>query len=265
MLKGKTAVVTGASGGMGAAICHLLAQSGARIVAMDISAELSSMAVKRLADSGFTDAIAVAADISSASAVSKAFVEIEQLAGPVHILINNAGMRQVGGALDLTPQEWDRVMAVNLNGPFYCAREAALRMRASGGGCIVNIASVAGLVAIRNRAAYTSSKHGLVGLTRSLAFDLAPYNIRVNAVAPGTIKTAMTEAYFSDPDFLQGLTNSVALGSRGTPESVARAVLFLCSEQSDFVTGITLPVDGGFMAEKSFTSGNIASFVASSR
>ena len=134
-------------------------------------------------------------------------------------------------------------------------------MREAGGGSIVNIASVAGLVAIRARPAYVATKHGLVGLTRNLSFDLAPYKIRVNAVAPGLIKTPLTEAYFSDQNFVSGLEHAIALRDHGVPADVGHAVAWLCSPDSRYITGITLPIDGGFMAEKSFATKAAASFV----
>ena len=261
MLKGKIAVVTGASGGMGEGICQVLAEAGARIVAMDVSADQANLAVKRLAEAGYKDAVAISADVSKADSVAKAFAEIDAKVGRVDVLVNNAGVRQIGDTLEIAPAEWDRVISVNLNGPFYCGREAALRMSKSGGGAIVNVASVAGLVALRRRPAYVAAKHGLVGLTKSMAFELAPHKIRVNAVAPGVIKTPMTQSYFNDPDFVNGLADNVALGG-GTPLSVARAILFLCTPQSDYITGVTLPVDGGFMAEKTLVSSSVKSFTA---
>ena len=261
MLKGKTAVVTGASGGMGEAICQVLAENGARIVARDLRAEQAALAVERLAGAGFKDAVGIAADVSSASDVARSFREVDAKVGRIDILVNNAGIRHIGGVLELDPADWDRTIAVNLNGPLYCAREAALRMSKSAGGSIVNIASVAGLIAVRSRPAYTASKHGLVGLTRSLAHELAPHNIRVNAIAPGVIKTPMSEAYFADPAFAQGLAEQVAMGRGGEATSVGRGVLYLCSELADFVTGVVLPIDGGFLAEKNPTVGQIKAFV----
>ena len=257
MFQGKVAVVTGASGGLGSAICRALAEHGARIVAIDVSRERAQDAVDQLAAAGFEGAIPVAADVSSADSVSTAFRAIDEKADRIDILINNAGIREIKSIFDLDPKDWDRVLAVNLSGPYYCAREAALRLRESGaGGAIVNIASVAGMVGIRSRPAYSASKHGLIGLTRNLAFDLAPYKVRANAVAPGLIRTPLTESYYSDEEFVRGIDHTVALGAQGVPASIADAVVFLCSPQAAFVTGITLPVDGGFMAEKGFLSGS---------
>ena len=259
MSSGRTAVVTGASGGLGLAICRALASNGTRIVALDQTEDKVHEAVRLLAESGHPNAIGVVVDIASSESVAAAFSEIDANGLVPDILVNNAGIREIKSIIDLEPSEWDRVVAVNLNGPYYCSREAALRMRKNGGS-IVNISSVAGLVGIRNRPAYCATKHGLVGLTRNLAFDLASCRIRVNAIAPGAIPTPMTAAYYQDEHFLKGLEHAVALGNSGTPEAIADATVFLCSDYAKFITGIVLPVDGGFMAEKSFAMDDAPSF-----
>ncbi|MCC2658756.1 MAG: family oxidoreductase [Panacagrimonas sp.] len=265
MVAGKTAVVTGASRGIGLEICRVLAAHGARIVALDASAEHAQLARAALAESGVEDVLAIAADVASSEQVRAAFTQIEQAAGGVDILVNNAGVREIRSALELEPEEWDRTIAINLSGPFYCAREAAKNMRRHGiEGAIVNIASVAALIGVRNRPAYCASKHGLIGLTKNLAAELSAHGIRVNAVAPGVIRTPLTERYFDDEGFLAGIQHAVPLHSRGTSTDIANAVLFLCSPQSHFVTGVTLPVDGGFTAEKSYTSAASRAFLGSS-
>ena len=262
MVDGKTAVVTGASRGIGLEICRVLAANGARIVALDATDEAAQQARSELSNAGFDDVVAVAADVASSQQVHEAFARIERTVGAVDILVNNAGVREIKNALDLDPHEWDRTIAINLSGPFYCAREAVMNMRRNGvEGTIVNIASVAALIGVRNRPAYCASKHGLVGLTKDLAAEWSEYGIRVNAVAPGVIRTPLTERYFDDEGFLEGIKHAVPLHSRGTVTDVANAVLFLCSSQSDFVTGVVLPVDGGFTIEKSYTSAGSKAFL----
>lgn len=253
LLKGKTAIVTGASGGLGLAISQLFVANGARLVALEHRAELAAAALTK---ASAADGVALTVDVASAASVAEAFAELDRQGVRADILVNCAGVREVQTVLDLDPAEWDRVIAINLSGPFYCAKEAARRMIGLGGGAIVNIASVAGMMGITHRPAYTASKHGLIGLTRNLAKDLAPHGIRVNAVAPGTIRTPMTDSYFHNEAFVAGLNHVVPLGAGGSPEDVAEAVLYLASPKASFVTGIVLPVDGGWSSEKGYAVGD---------
>jgi NAD(P)-dependent dehydrogenase (short-subunit alcohol dehydrogenase family) len=263
LLEGKTAIVTGCSGGLGSAIAEVLSEHGATIIAMDLTTDKVEQAGEVLRAKG-RSFHGIAVDVASASSVATAFSVAKQKVEKLDILVNNAGVREIKSILDLSPEEWDRVIGINLSGPFYCAREAALWMRETGGGSIVNIASVAGLTAISHRPAYTAAKHGLVGLTKNLARDLAAENIRVNAVAPGVLRTPMTQNYYADPEFLRGLKHAVPLHDRGEATDIGNAVLFLASPLAQFVNGITLPVDGGWLAEKSYASPEAASFFSTS-
>jgi NAD(P)-dependent dehydrogenase (short-subunit alcohol dehydrogenase family) len=259
LLKGLTAVIVGGSGGLGLEIGRTLSGEGARIVIMDRNVESCEAGVSALKKDGISDAAAIVVEISSPESVAHAFATLDEQIGKFDILINSAGVREVKNVFDLEPAEWDKVIAINLSGPFYCSREAAKRLSKTGGGAIVNIASVAALIGITHRPAYTASKHGIVGLTRNLAKDLASFNIRVNAVAPGTVRTPMTEAYYSDEAFVRGMEQVVPLGSKGTVRDVANAVLFLSSPMSNFITGVILPVDGGWSSEKSYAVGGTQS------
>lgn len=248
VLDGRTAVVTGAASGLGQGIARVLAAHGATIHVLDRADASETL---ELLDSTVGQSHrSFKADVSRVDEVAHAFEQMDALQGRFDILVNCAGVREIDSALDLAPAEWDRVIAINLSGPFYCIQQAARRMR--DGGAIVNISSVAGLVGMTHRPAYTSAKHGLVGLTRNLAKDLAPSNIRVNAVAPGTIRTPLTEPYYHDEEFLRGVEGMVPLGFEGTPDDVGRAVLFFVSDLSSWVTGTVLPVDGGWMAERNY-------------
>lgn len=252
LLEGKVAAVTGAGGGLGLAISRTLVANGARLAAIEHRQDLAEAALEA---AGSRDGVALQADVASSESVAAAFAALDDRGAQADILVTCAGVREVQTILDLDPAEWDRVIAINLSGPFYCAREAARRMIGRGGGAIVNIASVAGMTGITHRPAYTASKHGVIGLTRNLAKDLARHAIRVNAVAPGTIRTPMTEPYFGSQAFVAGLEQLVPLGAGGRPEDVAEAVLYLASPKAAFVTGIVLPVDGGWSSEKGYSLG----------
>jgi len=194
-------------------------------------------------------------DVRSSAEVAASFDQLANRAGRIDILVNCAGVREMKAALDLPAFEWDDVIAINLSGTFYCCQAAARWMSRNSGGAIVNISSVAGVIGLPRRPAYTASKHGVVGLTKNLAKDLAQFNIRVNAIAPGTIRTPLTESHFHDEAYLRSLSQVVPLGTAGTPQDVAQAALFLASDMSSFVTGVVLPVDGGWLAEKGYRYG----------
>jgi len=256
-LDGKVAIVTGGGSGLGRASAVALAAAGARVVVGDVDDDGAAGTVAAIADAG-GDAIAQHTDVSEAEQCGALIATAVERYGRLDVLHNNAGVALVGRdgfAPDVDPAQWDRVIAVNLSGTFYCCQSAARQMRQTGGGSIVNLSSVGGLIGLSHRPAYTASKHAIVGLTKSLARDLGPAGIRVNALCPGVIRTPMTEQYFSDDTFEQELAVSVPLARYGAAADVAGAALFLASDQSGYLSGVALPVDGGFLAEKSFVSG----------
>ena len=237
LLQDRIALVTGSASGIGADVAALFAVEGATVVGFD------------RADG----------DVRVPADVERAVSAAAERHGRIDVVVNSAGVREIGDPVSLPTAEWDNVLAVNLSGTFYVCQSAARHMRESGGGAIVNIASVGGLIGLSHRPAYTAAKHGVVGLTKSLARDLAPDRIRVNVICPGVIRTPLTESYFDDASFEASLATTVPLGRVGQPRDVANAALYLASELSSYVTGVALPVDGGWLAEKSFVSGDAAS------
>lgn len=254
-LNGKVALVTGAASGIGRGVAVRLAREGATVAALDRSADAAPALLDELARVGERDHLFLTADVRVADQVEAAVAELVERLGRIDILVCSAGVREIGDVYDLAPEEWENVIAVNLTGTFWCCQAVAKRMRSVGTGSIVTLASVGGLIGLSHRPAYTAAKHGVVGLTRSLARDLGADGIRVNAVCPGVIRTPLTEQYWDDEGFEQGMASVVPLGRSGTVADVEEAVLYLASERAAYVSGIALTVDGGWLAEKGFAAG----------
>ena len=255
LLEDRVAFVTGAGSGIGKEIAELFAREGARIAGFDRSSETADEVVASLEEAGARSHLFVEGDVRDPAAVERAVQSVVSATRRIDILVNCAGVREIGDVYTMPSEEWENVIAINLSGTFYCCQSVARQMRDTGGGSIVNLSSVGGLIGLARRPAYTASKHAIVGLTKSLARDLGPDGIRVNALCPGVIRTPMTEQYFSDDTFEQELAVSVPLARYGAAADVAKAALFLASDQSGYLSGVALPVDGGFLAEKSFVSG----------
>ena len=243
-LKGKVAVVTGASRGMGRAIVKLFADEGAKVV---INYNHSETLAKRLTEEingKGGDSIAVKGDVSDPKQVRALVEQAVERFGRIDILVNNAGILLPSLFLDCTDEIWEKIIAINLKGPFLCSREVAGIMLKQGKGKIINISSISGLAypsALENTP-YAISKAGVIGLTRSLAVNLAP-TVNVNAICPGLVETDMTASY--SPESKRMRIEESLLKRIGKPEEIANAVLFLASDESDFVTGEILTVSGG--------------------
>ena len=263
LLEDRVAFVTGAGSGIGKEIAELFAREGARIAGFDRSRETADELVAGLEQVSGRSHLFVEGDVRDPAAVERAIQSVVGAAGRIDVLVNCAGVREIGDVYSMPAEEWENVIAINLSGTFYCCQAAARSMRETGGGSIVNLSSVGGLTGLSHRPAYSAAKHGIVGLTKSLARDLAPAGIRVNALCPGVIRTPLTEQYFADDGFERELEVTVPLGRHGTTGDVAQAALYLASDMSAYVTGVALPVDGGFLAEKSFvTASGGGSFLA---
>lgn len=241
-LEDKRVLVTGGAGGIGSATAARFLAEGARVAVLDCDdAALARLERELLGLSG-----AVRADVSDPAAVARAFDEIEHLWGGLDILINNAGISVRQSFVDITPDQWQRVVDVNLGGIFYVAQQAARRMLAGGGGVIVNMGSTNGLMGYPYYADYNASKAGVIELTRSMALELAPA-IRVNAVCPGFILTPMQEAEYT-PEMRHAFAGRVPLRRLGRPEDVAGLFAFLASDDAAFITGQCFVIDGGEIA-----------------
>lgn len=248
-LAGKVAIITGAASGMGRAMSLLFSNEGAKITVVDIAEDRGRAVVDEIKKKG-SEAIFVKADVGSIQDAERAVKKCGEMFGGVDILVNNAGTNPRGTVVTTSEEEWNRVISVNLDAAFRFSKYAIPEMIRRGGGSIVNIASVNGLVAFENEAAYDASKGGLVMLTRSMAADHAKDKVRVNCICPGITDTPMfkrTVSSYSDQEaFLEKARKMHPLGRLGKPEDIAHAALFLVSDESSFITGAILPVDGGY-------------------
>jgi NAD(P)-dependent dehydrogenase (short-subunit alcohol dehydrogenase family) len=241
----KVALVTGAARGIGLAAATRFAEDGWRVAMLDILGDTLRAAAKMLDRADET--LALEADVSDPAAVQAAVEQARQKFGRIDALVNNAGVAVFKPMLDVTLEEWQRVMAVNLTGPFLMTQAVAPVMRDQGGGAIVNITSISGLRASTLRVAYGTSKAGLAHLTKQQAAELAQYGIRVNAVAPGPVDTAMAKEVHT-PAIRADYHDHIPLNRYGLETELANAICFLCGEQAAYITGQVLAVDGGFDA-----------------
>ena len=247
-LEGKVALITGASRGIGAATARLFAQERATVVLASRSEEEMARIVEEIRANG-GEVMAVKTDVAEAASVETLIKRTVDAYGRLDIAVNNAGI--AGGnkpLVEVTEEVFDRVIAVNLKGVFLGMKYEIPAMLASGGGAIVNLSSTVGLVGTgAGIAPYIASKHGIVGLTKAAALEYGEQHIRVNAIAPGTTRTSVNERWIADEQIRQRITSGIPLGRVADPAEVAEAILWLCSDAASYVTGVTLPVDGGYI------------------
>jgi len=241
-LKGKRVLITGGAGGIGAATAKRFLEEGARVVVLDCSEQ----ALRRIEKSLPSLSGTISADVSDADAVAHAFSELDELLGGLDVLINNAGISFQRPFTDITPDQWRRMIEVNLNGMFFVAQQAARRMLASTGGVILNMGSTNGIMGYLHSSDYNASKAGVIELTRSMALELAP-KVRVNVICPGFILTPMQKAEYT-PEMMRDFASKVPLKRLGRPEDVAALFAFLASDDAAFITGHYFVIDGGEIA-----------------
>ena len=245
-LKNKVAIVTGSHRGIGKAIALELAKEGARLVISDIDLKGCQTVCREIKKLG-SEAIAVKCDVSKKRDVDAMVKKTTQKFKRIDILINNAGVVLMKPFVQMIEKDWDFVLNINLKGVFLCANAVAKQMVKQKGGKIISMASIAGKVGFANTSAYCASKAGIINLTRELALELSPHNINVNAIAPGIIATKMTEDMLKDKKTKEALLANTPLGRVGQPEEIGKATVFLASDDSNFITGHTLVVDGGWL------------------
>jgi NAD(P)-dependent dehydrogenase (short-subunit alcohol dehydrogenase family) len=252
-LRDRVAIVTGGASGIEKAISLSFAREGARVAVVDIDERKGRDAAAEIAAQG--EAIFVRADVTDSASVDQMAREVDRRFGRIDILVNNVGVRITKPFLEHTDADWNVMIATNLTGPFFCARAVAPLMIRGGSGRILNVGSIASFVGRPDRVAYVSAKSGLLGMTRALAIDLRGTGVTVNALAPGSINSPMNAEQAANAD--QDWGNETPVGRWGTPADVANAAVFLALDESSYITGAELKVDGGWVSTKA-RAGEIA-------
>ena len=244
-----TVVVTGGASGMGESMCHALAKEGASIVVVDKNKDGADIVASELSASGIK-AISVKADVQAREELEAMANVAFETFGKINVLVNNAGARVIKSFLDHTKDDWDMMLGINLSGPFHCSQAIVPKMIESGGGSIINVCSIASYMGRPNRCAYVAAKSGLLGLTRTMAIDLAPNNIRVNGISPGMIASPFNKRFAEDIKMGSAWEDDNLVGRWGTPADIDGAVVFLASRESSFITGSDIKVEGGWLSAR---------------
>jgi 2-keto-3-deoxy-L-fuconate dehydrogenase len=254
-LDGKTAVVTGAGSGIGLAIASTFAGNGATVFALDRDLKAATAAVDKIRSAGGI-ATSLECDVAIADSVEAAFARIDadKNHSRIDILVNNAGIAHIGTVENTSEEDFDRIYSVNVKGIFLCSRAAVQRMLKSGGGVILNLASIASLIGLTDRFAYSMSKGAVLTMTRSIAVDYVKRGIRCNCICPARVHTPFVDGYLRntypgrEAEMFKQLSEYQPIGRMGTPDEVAALALYLCSDEASFITGQAYPIDGGVLA-----------------
>ncbi len=246
----KFVLITGGGSGIGRASAIDFAKEGAVVGVTDIDPDTAERTVEAIENSGGRG-YAFPLDTTDPAAVTNCVEQVSKTLGGLDILVNSAGVREIESVLELPYEEWCRVINVNITGVFLCSQAFLRHLTDQGkGGAIVNLASTLGVTAAPNRAAYTASKHAVVGLTKEMALEVGEAGIRVNAVGPGVTRTSLTERYFQEAEMAETVRSLHAMRRWGEAGEISKAILFLASDDASFITGETLLVDGGWLAGK---------------
>ena len=246
-LKDKVSIVTGGAQGIGKAVCLHMAQEGADVLVADLIGDMAEEVSKEIRDIG-RRSMSFKLDVANAKSVDEMVQTSLDKFGRIDILANVAGIYKPGAIEDVSEEDWDRVIAVNLKGTFLCSQRVGREMIKQGGGAIVNFASVAGHTPQVGINAYSPSKAGVLLLTKLMAVEWAKYNIRVNAISPGPIKTRLTDKIYNTEEKRKARSQSIPLNRFGTPDEIAKGVVFLASDESSYVTAHSLAIDGGSLS-----------------
>lgn len=246
-VSGKVVLITGAGSGLGEGYAQAFGESGATVICAGRNKDRLEDTVRKITESGGT-ARAFTVDVTDLDSIKALVAAVEAEYGRIDVLVNNAGYENIQPFLEVTPQVYDDIMNVNLKGVFFVAQEAARVMKDHGGGKIINIGSLGSYIGLAESSVYCSTKGGVVQLTKTMAIELGPYNIQVNCLAPGYFITPMTQPFYDDPEHRQWIESRIPLHQWGTTLDLAGPALFLASAASDYVTGVTIQVDGGWLA-----------------
>ncbi len=246
-ISGKIALITGSGTGLGEGYAHVFAEAGCTVICADINTEAANGTVADIiAQGGKAEALYV--DVTKLDSIKAMCSEIMDKCVMIDILINNAGVEDINNFVDVTERQYDKIHAVNMRGVFFVAQQVARCMKETGGGKIINIGSLGSYIGLAESSVYCSTKGGVIQLSKTMAIELADANIQVNCVAPGYFITPMTQPFFDNPEHRAWIEGRIPLGRWGTVADLAGPMLFLASPASDYVTGVTIKVDGGWLA-----------------